>query len=125
MKDKAVNDFLALILTQWTLYTGVGIFLTLRMLKAIKWLDNKNFYRRLLPILPEVLGIAAVFLGSVPSLVSAPIVHKIFGGMVCAYLSKLGRKLLGQTIIGDDRKIKGKKTVAEIAAEELKEPEQK
>lgn len=125
MNDKAVTGFLSLVINQWTLYTGAGIFLALRMLGAIKWLNDRSFYRRLLPLLPEALGIAAVFLGSVPSLTSSPIVHKIIGGMACAYVSKLARKLLGQSIIGDDRKIKGKKSVAQIAAEELNEPEQK
>ncbi len=124
MNDQATTKLLALLYNEWTLYTGVGIFFTIRVLSAVKFISNMNLYRRMLPFLPEALGVAAVFLGSVPSLNDSPTIHKVFGGLGCAWLSKFARKILGQTILGDDKQITAKKSVAQIAAEELKEPEQ-
>jgi len=121
MSEQAVAGLLELVLNKWSLYTAGGIFLALRFLAAIKWLDELSLYRRLLPILPEAMGLAAAYLGGIPIVAEQPTPIKIAAGLWSAYLAKNFRKILGQAVLGDDRKIKGRKSVAQVAEEELGE----
>lgn len=91
-----------------TLLVAGGIFLLLRSLQALKWLSNRPTYRRLLPILAEVLGVTAALTGGLPAVQDQPIPIKIAAGIWCAYLSQKFRKILGQSILGDDRVIAAK-----------------
>ena len=62
-------------------------------------------FRRALPILPEVLGVAAVVSGAVPIAAALPVGGKVAFGLWTGYLAGKFHKILGQTILGDDRAI--------------------
>lgn len=103
-----MGEMLAIALNAWTLLVAGGIFLGLRALQGFKWLSNRPAYRRLLPILPEALGVLAAFTGGLPAVAGQPIAIKVAAGLWCAYLSQKFRKILGQSLLGDDRVIAAK-----------------
>lgn len=105
-----LKSWAAVAFQSWMVFSSVGIFLALRFLSALPWLGERKWYRRILPILPEVFGLAAAFSGAIPILCDQSVSLKVFGGLWCAYLSKSARKILGQTFLGDDSVIeKGKR----------------
>lgn len=65
-------------------------------------------FRRALPVLPEVLGVAAVVSGAVPIAAALPIGGKVAFGLWTGYLAGKFHKILGQTILGDDRAIESR-----------------
>lgn len=66
-------------------------------------------FRRALPVLPEVLGVAAVVAGAVPIAATLPVGGKVAFGLWAGYLAGKFHKVLGQTILGDDRAIEAPK----------------
>jgi len=72
MTEQQIAGLIALALNKWTLFTAGGIFLILRTLSALEWLNRSQAYRRFLPLLPEALGMAAAFCGGIPIVDSEP-----------------------------------------------------
>jgi hypothetical protein len=103
-----VQGLADLALNKWTLLTAGGIFLLLRVLKDTP-IAKLGIYRRLLPVLPEMFGVAAAFGGGIPSVDGQPVVIRIAAGLWCGYVAQRGHKLLGQAILGDDPKLEAKK----------------
>lgn len=60
-------------------------------------------YRRALPVLPESIATLAVMSGSVPTYAGASLWTQVAIGFFCGFLSQRVHKILGQTILGDDR----------------------
>jgi len=105
--DSQIQELIAIGFDKWTLLTAGGIFILLRALQKTalaKW----NWYRRSLPIIPECLGIASAIFGGLPVLEGQSVVLKIAAGLWCGYLSQRFHKVLGQTILGDDKSITSK-----------------
>lgn len=100
-----IEGLIALGLNKWTLLTAGGVYLLLRVTNQLAFISGRNWYRRILPVAPELLGIAATFAGGNPAVAKAPIVVKIAAGLWCGYLAQRFHKVLGQTILGDDKKI--------------------
>lgn len=99
-----IQGLIDLALNKWTLMTAGGVFFLIRVLTQTP-LSKLNFFRRILPILPEILGVAATIAGGNPAVAEQPIVLKIAAGMWCGYLAQRFHKVLGQTILGDDKAI--------------------
>lgn len=115
-----IAQWLTLAFDKWLLMTSTGIFLLIRALSAVRPLNENGIYRRLLPVLPEVFGVTAALTGGIPIVNDQPLPLKIATGIWCAYLAKNARKVLGQTIIGDDANIK-RKSLEAVAQEGLQE----
>jgi hypothetical protein len=103
--DADVQGLVDLALNKWTLLTAGGVFFLLRVISQLPWLSTTNAYRRLLPVLPELLAVGATLAGGNPAVDSSPIVLKVAAGLWCGYLAQRFHKVLGQTILGDDRSI--------------------
>lgn len=110
MDPTALKGLMDLAFDEWTLLVAGGIYLFLRMLHDFKLISKLTVYRRLLPVFPEVLGVAAAVLGGIPVVDGKPIIIKIAAGLWCAYLAQRFRKILGQTILGDDTKLEAART---------------
>jgi hypothetical protein len=100
-----LNDLFAILLDQWMLLTAAGVFALFRALSNFDPLARNKWWKRALPLLPEVVGCAAVVLGSVPTLSNHPWPLRAAAGLWVAYLAKSFRKILGQTVLGDDKVI--------------------
>lgn len=105
MDQTALMGLIDLAFDRWTLLIAGGIYLFLRTLNGFEPISKLGVYRRILPLLPESLGVAAAFLGGIPFVEGKPAVIKIAAGLWCAYLAQRFRKLLGQTVLGDDAKL--------------------
>lgn len=114
------QEWIELALNRWTIFYAGGIFFLLRTLKTFKPLDQNGLYRRLLPFMPEVLGLAGAFFGALPVVDGQPLPLKLAAGLWCAYLAKGFRKFLAQTVLGIDQKLEaGQKPAGELAADLL------
>ena len=108
MQSEGVQGLIDLATDKYTLLTAGGVYLFLRVLvqtPVAKW----GVYRRILPILPEILGVAAAFAGGIPVVESQPLAIKVAAVLWCGYVAQRGHKLLGQTLLGDDRLLEAKK----------------
>lgn len=110
--EQAISEFIRIALDKYAVITIAGIFILIRAMNAVPIVSQRSVYRRLLPVLPEVLGTLAVFAGSVPMLSDHGIAVKLAFGLWCGYCSQRFHKILGQTILGDDPRIKLKNTSA-------------
>jgi hypothetical protein len=90
-------------LNRWTLMTAGGVFFLIRVLSQL--LSKVGWYRRLLPVLPELLGVGATIAGGNPAVGGRPLVLQVAAGLWCGYLAQRFHKVLGQTILGDDKSI--------------------
>jgi hypothetical protein len=98
-------------------YVWMTTFLIFGLLRAFGQLEERTLrtdrrrwvrtvaalYRRVLPVLPEFIGTLAVLSGTIPQFDHDPFVVKISIGVFCGYLSQRIHKVIGQTILGDDR----------------------
>lgn len=100
-----ISGLIEIGLNKWTLLTAGGVYFLLRVLNQLDFVSKRNLYRRLLPVLPESLGVAATIAGGNPAVEGQPLVLKIAAGLWCGYLAQRFHKVLGQTILGDDRSI--------------------
>lgn len=89
--------------TMTLLYAG-AIFILFRMLKKSP-IVKSAVYWRLLPFLPETVGVVIACSGLLPAVAAMPIPAKVAAGIWCGYISQRFHKILGQTILGDDRDI--------------------
>lgn len=94
--------------------SSLGVFALLRAMNTAeekilrvapqKWIQAIGaIYRRLLPVLPEAFGTVAVLIGSVPMAVAFPLIGKVAVGAAIGMASQRAHKLIGQTLLGDDR----------------------
>lgn len=103
-----MNDLTAVLFDRWMLLTAAGVFALFRALGQVPFLASNRWYKRLLPMLPECVGAAAVLAGSVPTIAAHPWPLRALAGVWVAYLAKSFRKILGQTVLGDDKVIAAK-----------------
>src|SRR3972149_6955918 len=75
----------------------------LRLLQKVPKLGELGIYRRLLPILPDALGCIAAAFGGIPAVADKPLIVRLAAGLWCGYLAQRFHKILGQTVLGDDR----------------------
>ena len=108
MTGAGVQGLIELATNKWTLLSAGGVYLLLRVVGQTP-LAKTGIYRRALPVLPEILGVAAAFLGGIPVVADQPVAIKIAAGLWCGYVAQRGHKLLGQTLLGDDRKLEAGK----------------
>lgn len=113
--DDTLKDFIAIALDKYVLLVAGGIFAGIRA-AARYAISAHPLYRRFLPLLPEAMGVGAVLSGGVPTADTYPVALKIALGLWCGYLAQKFQKLVGQTILGDDRFIEAS------AAAKLVEP---
>lgn len=107
MGEVDLQGLIDLALNKWTLMTAGGVFFLIRVLSQL--LSKVGWYRRLLPVLPELLGVGATLAGGNPAVSDQPVVLKVAAGLWCGYLAQRFHKVLGQTILGDDQSIESKK----------------
>lgn len=91
----------------YTLLISGAVYFAIRAV-AHTAIARAHLYRRVLPILPESLGIVAVLLGGVPSSSGQPSVVQIAIGLWIGYVAQRFHKILGQTLLGDDERIQTK-----------------
>lgn len=85
---------------------AVGVFLAMRVLTGWHWLAEQRWFRRLLPVLPPALGLLGAFAdGGLAVPEETPALTRLIYGLGAAYCAEKIHKVLGQTILGDDRKI--------------------
>lgn len=108
--DEAVKSFLALAFNEHVLACAGGVFVLIRAGQKANF-STHPLYRRILPLLPEILGVLFVVSGAVPTVAQSPIPLKIAVGLWCSYVAQKFQKILGQTILGDDRHIEAKAVV--------------
>ncbi len=107
-----LSDGFGFLINKWTLAVAAGVFVALRALNGWPMLSEKRFYRRTLPVLPESIGIAVWVLGGLPIGTTAPLhgraefMARVMAGLWSAYLAQKFRKILAQTLLGDDARIK-------------------
>lgn len=100
-----IDEVLRIALDAWTLLVAGGIYFLLRVFNGFRWLSKRTWYRRLLPVLPEVLGVSASVACGLPAVEGKPLPIKIAAGLWCAYAAQKFQKVLGQSVLGDDRAI--------------------
>lgn len=98
---------LAIGLNRYTILVAGGIFVLLRALASTP-LNKVPLYRNnILPVLPELIGVLTYVFAELPTNVTIEggdgFVFRAALGLWCAYLAQKGRKLLGQTILKDDK----------------------
>lgn len=104
----------------WTLVMVGGIFAFLRVFNGIDWSPLRPLYehlfarrpalgwlllelwRRILPVMPEVLGAAVCAVGWVPAVVDQPLPLRVAYGLTMGLVASKGPKVLSQSILGDD-----------------------
>lgn len=106
-------DALDIVLDKWTIANAIGIFAFLRVLTRTP-LAQTALYKRALPILPDVIGVASAFLGGIPAAEGQRVWVRVALGLACGYAAQRAHKILGQTILGDDPTIEAKKARAEM-----------
>ncbi len=103
MEGADIQGLIDLALNKWTLLTAGGVFFLLRVVGQLDFIGKRNLYRRLLPVLPEALGVAATVAGGNPAVADQPLVLQVAAGLWCGYLAQRFHKVLGQVVLGDDR----------------------
>lgn len=96
-----IQPLIDLALDKFTLLTAGGIFFFLRFVAKTRAAKHP-LYRRFLPILPDLLGVAAALSGALPALGELHPLFRVAGGLWCGYIAQRFHKVLGQTILGDD-----------------------
>lgn len=96
-----ITGLLALVVDKFSLLVAGAIFMLLRVISATP-VGNVAIYRRLLPLLPEMLGAATSLVGGLPAVANQPIFVRLAAGIWCGYLAGKFHKVLGQTVLGDD-----------------------
>ena len=96
-----VQGLLAIALDRYSLLMAGAVFVLLRSLKKTG-IAKLPVYWRFLPVLPDVLGVAATLLGGVPVVAKEPVVVQVAAGLWIGYLSQRFHKICGQSILGDD-----------------------
>lgn len=109
MGEAEIQGLIALALNKWTMLNAGGVFFFLRVVGRSP-IAKFSLYQRLLPVLPEAMAIGAMLAGGNPVIDKQPLVVKIMAGLWCGYLAQRFHKVLGQTILGDDKAIAAKKT---------------
>lgn len=94
------DSLFALAFDAWTLAICGGVYFLLRSINRA--LDGRTWWRRILPFMPDVLGIGLSTAHLVPSVASQPVAIRVAIGLWIGYLAQRFHKLLGQTILGDD-----------------------
>ena len=84
---------------------ALGVFLVMRVLARLKWLERHPWAVRALPLLPEALGVAGALLGGIAFDPETPVVVRAIYGLMAGAIATRAHKLLGQTILGDDKRI--------------------
>lgn len=91
---------------------GIAATIYLVILTATKYLPPKvsgsAWYNRLLPIMPEILGVGATFTDAfkVPPELAPWVMHHIVVGLWMGLLSSKAYKIVDQTVRGNDEAIK-------------------
>lgn len=98
-----VQGLIELAFDKITMLVAGGIYVLLRFLQKVPRLSDWPPYRRALPIMPEVIGGLVAIFGGLPAVNDQPWVVRIAAGLWCSYLAQKFHKILGQTILGDDR----------------------
>ncbi|NIM50434.1 MAG: hypothetical protein GTO22_14490 [Gemmatimonadales bacterium] len=101
----SLDEVVSVALDTWTLLVAGGIYFLLRALRGVPFVAGNTWYRRALPLLPEALGVTAAVSGGLPAVAGKPLVVKIAAGLWCAYAAGKFQKVIGQTLLGDDRTI--------------------
>jgi len=104
MEDAFVMGLAELALNKWTLFVAGGIFFLARALDDAPFLAQNPVTRRLLPFVPEALGIAAAFAGGLPVVDGQPAAIKVAAGLWCAFLGENFVKILDRVILGQSRR---------------------
>lgn len=100
--DRLEEVIVATFFDRYTLMCAAGIFLLLRVLRNVQAISSTGVYRRLLPLLPEALGVGAALAGGLPAIAGKALVIRLSAGLWCGYVATKFHKVLGQTILGDD-----------------------
>jgi len=103
MDETLVMGLAELALNKWTLFVAGGIFFLARALDDAPWFARNPVTRRLLPFVPEALGIAAAFAGGLPVVDGQPAAIKVAAGLWCAFLGENFVKILDRVILGQSR----------------------
>ena len=101
MDEIDITGLVGLVANTWSLLMAAGIFVVTRALEDADVLTRNPVTRRILPFVPEGLGIAAAFAGGLPAVAGQPAVIKIAAGLCCAYMGENFGKLLGRVILGE------------------------
>lgn len=102
--EAEIKSFVELAFDRNVMLISGGVFTAIRALQKTE-LSKVAVYRRVLPILPETIGVVAVVAGGVPLAAAFPLALKVALGLWCGYVAQKFHKLIGQTILGDDRQI--------------------
>jgi len=90
----------------WTYTLAAGLFLFVRYVsRAVEAADHPRLtvvWRRILPLIPELIAVPTVVAGGIPIVADKPIAVRIAVGLWVAYLATKSKKLIGQTMLGDD-----------------------
>jgi hypothetical protein len=104
----------ALLLHPRVFLVAAGVFVLLRALGSSP-LGQVALYKRALPLMPELLCVAAMTLGAAPE-PNAPILVNVLLGVWSSYVAIKFRKVLGQTVLGDDQVVEQSKAPKLAAA---------
>lgn len=107
--DPSIRGLVDVAFDQWTLLVAGGVFIFIRMLSQIPLIKKSSIFKRILPVLPEILGSVAAIFGGIPAVQKQHFIVKIAAGLWCGYLAQRFHKILGQTFLGDDNIIEAKK----------------
>lgn len=105
MNQSVLDEFLHLFFSRQTLLLIGGVFFLVRIINSVEAISRNSFYRRLLPILPEILSAVAIFAGALPVLEHEHLIIKGATALWCGYVAQRFHKILGQTFLGDDPRI--------------------
>lgn len=100
--EEQIQGLVALAFDKYTLLVAGAIYIALRGIHSTRF-SKWWVYRRVLPFLPESLGCLAAAFGGLPVMADQPILVRLAAGLWCGYLAQKGHKILGQTILGDDK----------------------
>ena len=100
--EKLLTDML---LTETNLMVMAGVFCFLLMInKAFPKISQHHLYKRLLPILPEILCTACLFAPGIRQ-EGQPWTVILLTGMILGVASSKFHKVFKQTLMGDDKDI--------------------
>lgn len=108
MGEEQIHGLVELALNKWTLLMAGGVFFAVRILNGLTFLSKRAWYRRILPFLPDALGCGAAISGGIPVVADQPLILQLAAGLWCGYLAQRFHKVLGQTVLGDDKVISTK-----------------
>ena len=100
--DVDLEGLFAIAFDVWTLLIAGGIFLGLRSLEKVPWLPSQTWWKMIQPLVPDAAGIGIGLAGWLPACSDKNVAIRIAAGLWCAYVAQKGRKILGQTFLGDD-----------------------